>query len=117
MNTRYAKGCANRIKKSVAERMVDANDLMVFLPTGPGPRTARVKIIQSKRGRLFRWEFGDHRTASSGLASPLTPNGMPWQPMGGTSRSRTKRATRGTSLNARCHNSPLPAWTAFISNA
>ena len=25
---------------------------MVFQPTGPGPRTARVKIVQSKQGRL-----------------------------------------------------------------
>ena len=31
---------------------------MVFLPTGPGPRTARVQIVQNGRGR-FRWEFGE----------------------------------------------------------
>ena len=31
---------------------------MVFQPTGPGPRTARVKIVQNKRGK-FRWEFGE----------------------------------------------------------
>ena len=31
---------------------------MAFQPTGPGPRTARVKIVQDKRG-AFRWEFGD----------------------------------------------------------
>ena len=36
---------------------------MVFQPTGPGPRTARVKIVQNKRGK-FRWEFGRRRTAS-----------------------------------------------------
>ena len=30
---------------------------MVFQPTGPGPRTARVKIVQNKRGK-FRWELG-----------------------------------------------------------
>ena len=33
---------------------------MVFQPTGPGPRTARVKIVQNKRGK-FRWEFGETR--------------------------------------------------------
>ena len=31
---------------------------MVFQPTGPGPRTARVKIVMNKRGK-FRWEFGE----------------------------------------------------------
>ena len=31
---------------------------MVFQPTGPGPRTARVQIVQNARGR-FRWEFGE----------------------------------------------------------
>ena len=31
---------------------------MVFLPTGPGPRTARVKIVQKGRGN-FRWEIGE----------------------------------------------------------
>ena len=30
---------------------------MVFQPTGPGPRSARVKIVQSKQGD-FRWELG-----------------------------------------------------------
>ena len=30
---------------------------MVFQPTGPGPRTARVKIDKSTRGK-FRWEIG-----------------------------------------------------------
>ena len=30
---------------------------MVFQPTGPGPRTARVKIVQNKQGD-FRWELG-----------------------------------------------------------
>ena len=30
---------------------------MVFRPTGPGLRTARVKIVQNKRGK-FSWEMG-----------------------------------------------------------
>ena len=30
---------------------------MAFQPIGPGPRTARVKIVQSKQGD-FRWELG-----------------------------------------------------------
>ena len=31
---------------------------MVFRPTGPGPRTVYVKIIQNKRGK-FRWRAGE----------------------------------------------------------
>ena len=31
---------------------------MVFQPTGPGPRTARVKIVMNKRGN-FRWVYGE----------------------------------------------------------
>ena len=34
---------------------------MVSLPTGPGPRTARVKIVQNRRGQ-FRWEIGTGAT-------------------------------------------------------
>ena len=30
---------------------------MVFLPTGPGPRTVHVKIVKNGRGE-FRWEAG-----------------------------------------------------------
>ena len=72
---------------------------MVFQPTGPGPRTARVKIVQNKRGRL-PLGVSARRTASSGSASPLTPNGTLCQPMGGTSRSPTKRAECGTLLES-----------------
>ena len=33
---------------------------MVFQPTGPGPRTARVKIVRNKRGNhQFRWVYGE----------------------------------------------------------
>ena len=32
---------------------------MVFQPTGPGPRTARVKIVMNKR-RKFRWISGEN---------------------------------------------------------
>ena len=31
---------------------------MVFQPTGPGPRTARVKIGHDASAVTFRWEFG-----------------------------------------------------------
>ena len=31
---------------------------MVFQPPGPGPRTARVKIVQNMRGK-FRWVSGE----------------------------------------------------------
>ena len=42
--------------------------LMVFQPTGPGLRTARVKIVMNKR-RKFRWEFG--RDPRPPVASPV----------------------------------------------
>ena len=32
---------------------------MVFQPTGPGPRTARVKIVMNKRCK-FRWISGEN---------------------------------------------------------
>ena len=32
---------------------------MVFQPTGPGPRTARVKIVRKSKRGDFRWEFGE----------------------------------------------------------
>ena len=35
----------------------DRCQVMAFQPTGPGPRTARVKIVMNKR-RRFRWDSG-----------------------------------------------------------
>ena len=80
---------------------------MVFQPTGPGPRTARVKIVQNAR-KFRETSVGSlgRRTPSSGSACRLTPNGTLCQPMGETSRSPTKTARLGTSPDDDCRIYP-----------